>query len=471
MKALAIVLLLAWSGSVIDPATPLAQELQPSTWQAKYRSGRIDALKRQLASGMASTDAFWREVAAEGTPLVEPAESGDKHQILTFVWRGAEDTRNVLVVMNPFTLFAPRDYLMTRLVGTDVWYLTVRVPRGARFTYQLSPDDPMAGPTPSAASVRANAQGDPLNPRRWSCGPDASLTQCSSIVELPDAMPQPWITPRGGTKPARLESHRFKSDILKNERDVWVYVPSGYRSEGEPCALLVLFDGRAYSTLVPTPTILDNLIAASMIPSTIAVLVGDSERGRELVPNPALADSIAKELVPWIRTQYHVSADPRRMIIGGSSAGGFVAIYTALHHPEVFGNVLGQSPAAFRSPELARYFAERAPASVPGNRDRHDLEELLDRGLAETTGWLANEVIDRPKMPLRFYLDAGLFEVDFTGFAIGILESTRYLRDVLRAKGYDVRYQMFVGGHEYVNWRGTLADGLIALLGTDRAAK
>ena len=470
-KSFVLVLLCVWFASLTCRVTLLAQELQPSTWQAKYRSARIEALKQQLAPGPQGTDAFWRMVATEGTPLVEPTESGDKHQIVTFLWRGGEDTRNVLVTMNPFTLVAPRDYLMTRLASTDVWYLTMRVPRGARFTYQLSPNDPIVGPMPSGSNVTSKPQADPLNPQRWLCGPDASMSQCFSMVELPGATPQSWIRRNAGTKPGRLESHRFKSEILKNERDVWVYVPAEYRRDGPPSALLVLFDGRAYSTLVPTPIILDNLIAASRIPSTIAVLIGDTERGRELVPSPELADSIAKELVPWIRTQYHVSTDPSRTIVGGSSAGGFVAIYTALRHPEVFGNVLGQSPAAFRSPELRQYFAERAPASVPGGRDRHDLEELQDRGASETTGWLAKEIIERPKMPLRVYLDAGLFEIDFTGSAIGILESTRYLRDVLRAKGYNVQYQMFVGGHEYLNWRGTLADGLIGLLGTDRTFK
>ena len=39
------------------------------------------------------------------------------------------------------------------------------------------------------------------------------------------------------------------------------------------------------------------------------------------------------------------------------------------------------------------------------------------------------------------------------------------MRDVLLAKGYEFNYQQFVGGHDYLSWRGTFADGLLALIG------
>jgi enterochelin esterase family protein len=79
--------------------------------------------------------------------------------------------------------------------------------------------------------------------------------------------------------------------------------------------------------------------------------------------------------------------------------------------------------------------------------------------------WMARQFIASPKLPVRFYLDAGTEEIDFSGGGNSILLTTRNLRDVLRAKGYEVHFQEFAGGHGYLSWRGTLADGLIALLG------
>jgi enterochelin esterase family protein len=79
---------------------------------------------------------------------------------------------------------------------------------------------------------------------------------------------------------------------------------------------------------------------------------------------------------------------------------------------------------------------------------------------------MAKQFIASPKLPLRFYIDAGAFEFDSNGTGGGILETSREMRDVLLAKGYEVHYQQFVGGHDYLSWRGTLADGLIDLIGT-----
>ena len=64
------------------------------------------------------------------------------------------------------------------------------------------------------------------------------------------------------------------------------------------------------------------------------------------------------------------------------------------------------------------------------------------------------------KLPLRFYLEIGLLEkaIGYDGLLVN-----RYMRDVLQARGYDVTYSEYNGGHDYICWRGSLADGLIKL--------
>src|SRR5581483_9788901 len=90
----------------------------------------------------------------------------------------------------------------------------------------------------------------------------------------------------------------------------------------------------------------------------------------------------------------------------------------------------------------------------------------------ETEGDVESERLNRqlgasPKLPVRFHLEIRPMEntpIDETS----MLASNRHLRDVLQAKGYAVHYREFNGGHEYLNWRGTFADGLIALAGKDK---
>lgn len=244
----------------------------------------------------------------------------------------------------------------------------------------------------------------------------------------------------------KIDQHSFKSERLKNERTISVYTPSGYRADGGAYSLAVIFDREAYLDLIPVPVILDNLIAASKIPPTVAVLVsnpGQEARERELPPNPDFVEFLVQELIPWVHQRYNVTADPQLTVIAGSSFGGIAATYAGLKHPEVFGNVLSQSGSFWWAP------------------DRHTMGDPTTE-----TGWLAKEFIKSPKLPLKFYMDAGVFETDSGASGGSILETSRHMRDVLLAKGYTVIYQQFVGGHDYLSWRGTFADGLSALIGT-----
>ena len=426
----------------------LDDRLRPAPIEDKYKSPRMEDLRKQIAADPTSTEAFWKQIAQEGTPIVERMDKDSQHVLVTFLWRGTPETRNVLVAFMPFAAVRPQDYLMSRMSQTDVWYKTLRLPAAARFTYKLSPNDPLVYSGPRARQRQATAQADPLNPKRWFDDPKSSKFDYVSRVELPAAPPQPWIERNPEVPAGKIETHKFQSELLKNERGLSVYTPPAYSADHRPYGLLVLFDESAYLERVPTPIILDNLIAARRIPPMVAVLIGNpsqATRNKELPPNPDFADFLAKELTPWMHAHYNVTSDPHETVVAGSSFGGIAAVYAGLRHAEVFGNVLCQSGSFWWAPDYN-----------PGGEDATETE----------TGWLAKQFIASPKLPLRFYMDAGLFEVDVLGGGGAILEPSRHMRDVLLAKGYDVRYQQMASAHDYLSWRGTLADGLMFLVGS-----
>ena len=422
-------------GITVDKISTIAERLHVEPAKDKLVSPRMAALRKD---GVA---AFWKDIEQHGAPLIEPMEGNDRDMLVTFLWRAKTETRNVLIVWYPFTPVKPEDYQMRRLADTDVWYRTVKVRRGARFAYTLSPNDPLTFDE-SSTSRMATEQADPLNPHHWFDGPGATKFEYVSMVEMPGARPQPYIAKRDGVAAGTIEKKRIKSALLNNEHNLSVYLPPGYKRDGTLYHLLVVFDEGSYLTSVPTPVILDNLLAEKKIPPMVAVLIANPSqetRSRELPPNPAFADFLNNELIPWVRQNYHVATDPKQVVVAGSSFGGIASVYAGFRHPETFGNILCQSGSFWWSAQKPEPYSE--------------------------PNFLAKEFVKSPKLPLRFYMDAGAFEADLSGSGFSILEPSRHMRDVLLAKGYEVHYQEFVGGHDYLSWRGTLADGLIALLG------
>lgn len=411
----------------------------------ELKSPQLVALHHESTAGnSAAVESFWRDIAEHGTPLIEPIPDDDTHTFVTFLWRDTPDTE-CPVVMSPImeptsrTLFLQR---MSQLPGTDVWYATGRARTDLRATYALSTgaafrdfDAVVTDPARIEEAIDA-FHTDPLNKQPFRV--DDPFLPPQSTVTLPAAMPQPWIVARPDIPQGAVRHHRMRSAILNSERDVWVYLPPGYAADCAPYRMLLLFDGWAYLHWIPTPTILDNLLAADRLPPMVAVLVNNGDartRVHELACSPLFADFVARELVPWIRHEYHVTVDPQGAIVGGSSLGGLAAAFIGLRHPDAFGQVLCQSGSFWWAPA-----------------DDHEAE------------WLTRQFVSTPRAPLRMYLEAGLQELwSRSASGSNLLVATRHLRDVLRAKGYVVHHAEFNGGHDYICWRGTLADGLIAL--------
>lgn len=393
-------------------------------------SPRFEALARCLdRDDLNSLEAFWTEVHKAGVPLIE--DSPNKQQMLvTFLWRGSPHTKEVWIL-------AAGEHLMERLENTDIWFKSLPVRRGTRLLYSIGVS------TTNSRSLQSYRQPDPLNHLHFPENDQESAAESSSVLELPDAPPQPLAEPREGTPRGTVAKTCFSSTVLKNTRELWVYTPSEYDRTKQKLNLLVMLDGADYIRFVPLPTILDNLLASKQISPTVAVLVGSPSQGtrwREFRCGNEIVQAIADELIPRIRSEYHVSRDPGRTIIGGYSRGGLAAAWIAICRAQTFGNVISQSGAFWWAPDGEVLEPEHYNPYFEPN-------------------WLAREVARRPRVAVRFHLDAGTYEGPGCGGG-DILSNTRRLRDTLVAKGYDVKFQEFAGAHDFLSWRGTIIDAL-----------
>lgn len=432
------VLLAALFGSAQDSVAPL--------------SPRLAALGREVVAGnRRAIDVFWDEVAARGTPLIEPfaapleaqvlplarpqaPASTRRYALVTFLWRSTADAR--VIVLDPTLAWSVERLTFRRLGTTDVWYRSFVLPNDARFLYELSVNDPMF-PFVHVDTVvyPTAAQADPLNPKRY----EYLRPRVLSIAEMPDAMPLPWIA-TGAASPRGIVgalTDSLTSVILGHRRRVLVYRPANYSASAPPYPLLVF--ATSYINQVRLPLLLDHLISSGRIRPVVVAYIDHppGAQPRETSCDAAFGRFLAEEFLPFVRARLNVTKDPRLTSIGGASASGLSAACAALEHPGAFGNVLAQSGAFWRA--------------APGEGEE---------------AWFTRQVATRQREPVRFFLSIGLLENGgpFESGGVSMLQASRSLRDVLRARGYDVGYVEVAGAHDPLNWEATLADGLVYLL-------
>ncbi len=411
---------------------------------AASRSRRIIKLREVLSrSSAGSEQAFWDEIKREGEPFVEPIPGDITRSLVTFLWQGSATTKNVLLERGRFTRFQPQQNLFAHIEGTDIWFKTLILPNASRFQYALSENDPAA--TFPHGDGQSKVQHDPLNPKHLPSETGAPEATWQSLLELPGADKQVWYVKHDDVPKYGEQDVTMQSSILGEKRDLKVYLPPNYDHMSKPLPVLYMFDGEDPDGLVFASWTLENLLAAHRIEPVVVVRIVNPSpalREKELGCLPGFADFMSKELVPYVRTHYLVTSDAALTGVGGYSRGGLAAAYVALSHPESFGLVLSQSGGFWWEP------GERANIYVEPN-------------------WVTQQYVRRPQLPIRFYLEAGLFEVDLQGSGGDILETTRTLRDVLRSKGNAVFYNEFAGDHDYINWSGTFANAMIALYGNN----
>lgn len=355
------------------------------------------------------------------SPLVEAPADGRCRVTVAYRDEAAQD----VWVIGGLAGADPADRRMRR-AADGWWERTYELPDDVRTVYSFT--------TVLMPSGAGDVIADPLNPRRHVYPGDPEVPgdedMTMSLLELPRAAPLRWSVPRAGLAHGETTLHRVRSERLGNERRVFTYTPAGYDPD-HSYPLVVCFDGFAYTLdeFVPLPIVLDNLIADGASPPVVALLpdsLDSPTRTRELQLDEPFLEFLTSELLPWAHERLSFADNPARTVVAGSSLGGLTAAFCGLRRPDIFGLVLSQSGAFHRG--LPEQFA-----------------------LAE-------------RLPLRFALDVGILETAaFERFA-SLYHANLHMRDVLVAKGYEVSFREFPGGHDYLWWRETIADSLIALL-------
>jgi enterochelin esterase-like enzyme len=383
----------------------------------------VSPYAERLSTGEWSPDRFRRHLEEAGAPLVERVTAGEVE--VTFVDEPGDDTTVTLaVVIGPKIGFNTIDTEFTSVVGTPFRVLTLRMRSDLRFSYVFR----RRGPTGEAEQVP-----DPFNPPpRFS---ECSVERFSgaSVAVLPDAVPLPWLDQAEAQPAPAMESAMLASELLGNERRIWVSMPPGELSDESALPFVVHLDGTPDHS---APSVRDALAQAGLIRPCVVVLVDQlgSQRDKELLCNPAFSRMLVEELLPWLRRRYPLSRDPGDVALAGESFGGLCAGWTALHHPATFGNAIIQSPSCGYHPDLLR---------GTGSGD------LLRRTPIPT---LIADYLAAEPAPIRVFHDVGELEISNT--------HSRWLDQVLTGKGYDTIYSEFAGGHDYAWWRGIFADAL-----------
>jgi enterochelin esterase-like enzyme len=254
------------------------------------------------------------------------------------------------------------------------------------------------------------------------------------------------MDPRVAASARRLSHQTIYDSAYNRQRDIWIYTPPNYDAKAPtPYPLIVAFDGFDYRDTMPLPFILDTLLATKKAPAYVAVLIdngGGTERIADLGNAHKMVDFLAHQLVPYVRSHWRVTSDPRRVIITGSSAGGLASAFVAVERPDLFGNVLSQSGAFWRGAEAS-------------NEPPYE--------------WLTSHVEANPPHAVRFYLDVGALETRgaLGGAAPSILEANRRLKATLERKGYSVVAYTEVpeGQHAPQYWMTGLPRGIVLLSG------
>lgn len=394
-----------------------------SNLQNEIKNGHEDAIQN-----------FWDKIEVSGTPIIEPIDGDDDNALITYIYKGDENTENV-VVMHPTCWKDYKDNMLINIPNTNVWYKSYVLRNDVRGNYNFSVNDPLNEDWEKRDnSIRHDVYS--INKLIFK-DKEVNLESIVPYFVMPKAEEYKWTIERDTINKGSLETHDLYFKGLKDKRKIHVYKPYNY-SRDNIYKLLVLTDGDAYLDVLSAKNVFDNLIAEDAIQPIIVILIDSGEnRNEELMCGEVFANCLATEIMHWIKTNFNVSDRAEDTIIGGFSLGGLFAAFMGLKYPNIFGNVLSQSGSFFWSPN--------APEEI---------------------NWILKKYKEAEKFPTKFFLNVGVLEnMEYPPYS-SMKDVNKEMRNILIQRDECiVKYEEFKSGHDYLMWGETLSNALLFLLG------
>jgi enterochelin esterase family protein len=209
-----------------------------------------------------------------------------------------------------------------------------------------------------------------------------NLLGVSSEVHVPGPSSLPWEVndvPHG-----ILHQHFYKSGVVGDERDYYVYTPAGYEAKNKTkYPVLYLLhgfsdDASGWTAVGRANVILDNLIAQGKTKPMIVVMplgYGAPEilsYGFGAFSHDAIRqknydkfrEALLTEIIPRVESEYHVKTDRNSRAIAGLSMGGAESLLTGLNNLDKFAWIGSFSAGKVGDDFNAQFPALAAHASV-----------------------------------------------------------------------------------------------------------
>jgi enterochelin esterase-like enzyme len=368
----------------------------PGHWDDRHPSGKWFATVRSVTSS---------DLPSVPPPLVSPEVHPDRRVTFRFVDPDAQEVLLEMEGSNPVIM--QKDDL-------GVWSVT---------TPSLPPDY-------YGYDFRADGVAliDPSNPLLL-----PNLLQSENMVHVPGPPSLPWEV--GSGPHGAVHHHFYKSRVIGDQRDFYVYTPPGYDPQAKteyPVLYLLHGFGQESSSWAETGfanIILDHLIAEGRAKPMIVVMPvaygGTEILAKDAFWNDAIrypnfnkfTESLLTEVIPRVEHDYHVKKGRDARAIAGLSMGGAESLLTGLNRLDEFAWV-----GSFSSGGLRANFDQEFPGlDASANAKLHLL-------------WVACGVDD------------------------GLIGINRDFRKWLTAKGITHTDVETAGKHTWMVWRRNLAN-------------